>query len=368
MAAAALDCDDHNTTGVRVETDRNKTSNNDTTNASSIGPDTTTNYPKSGGSSLTGQTIEVDTSLRRQTVALPPKLGWKSGVDGGSKSDKESGAASRKNMITESNGNESAVLNSTPNNRPSTTTLANTCHPPSHPLPVIEPHQASPADHSSDKSGSSSRQVSTRSNTTNEDKMPTHIPMPPYNSEPPQNNAGSSKAMRWEKFCEICGVGHDGTYGSGRFCTSRCARTMGGLARMKKKGSVAEHKEGSISKNAHNGHEQKKQQGKGSKKTSYLNELLENHIANHPNPTEPATPAPDIVPCPVRGAVEVTQEYERVPEICIAGDGAPGESSSMRTKAVIGVGSTIEHSESRRKVKKKHGGIPIKALLNPVIP
>jgi len=30
--------------------------------------------------------------------------------------------------------------------------------------------------------------------------------------------------------CEICRRSHDASYGSGRFCSSKCARTMGGNA------------------------------------------------------------------------------------------------------------------------------------------
>lgn len=37
------------------------------------------------------------------------------------------------------------------------------------------------------------------------------------------------------KPCEVCGAEHDGTFGAGRFCSSRCARTVGGLAHRKKR-------------------------------------------------------------------------------------------------------------------------------------
>lgn len=35
--------------------------------------------------------------------------------------------------------------------------------------------------------------------------------------------------------CEICTKEHDGTFGAGRFCSSRCARTVGGIAHKKKR-------------------------------------------------------------------------------------------------------------------------------------
>lgn len=35
--------------------------------------------------------------------------------------------------------------------------------------------------------------------------------------------------------CELCGRGHDATFGAGRFCSSRCARTVGGLAHRRKR-------------------------------------------------------------------------------------------------------------------------------------
>lgn len=37
------------------------------------------------------------------------------------------------------------------------------------------------------------------------------------------------------KQCETCGSCHDGSFGAGRFCSSRCARTVGGLAHRKKR-------------------------------------------------------------------------------------------------------------------------------------
>lgn len=35
--------------------------------------------------------------------------------------------------------------------------------------------------------------------------------------------------------CELCGRPHDATFGAGRFCSSRCARTVGGLAHRRKR-------------------------------------------------------------------------------------------------------------------------------------
>lgn len=37
------------------------------------------------------------------------------------------------------------------------------------------------------------------------------------------------------KQCETCGIDHDGSFGAGRFCSSRCARTVGGLAHRRKR-------------------------------------------------------------------------------------------------------------------------------------
>lgn len=34
--------------------------------------------------------------------------------------------------------------------------------------------------------------------------------------------------------CEICGKEHDGSFGRGRFCSSGCARRVGGMARTRK--------------------------------------------------------------------------------------------------------------------------------------
>lgn len=39
----------------------------------------------------------------------------------------------------------------------------------------------------------------------------------------------------YQKKCETCSTVHDGTFGAGRFCSSRCARTVGGLAHRKKR-------------------------------------------------------------------------------------------------------------------------------------
>lgn len=39
----------------------------------------------------------------------------------------------------------------------------------------------------------------------------------------------------YKKRCETCSATHDGSFGAGRFCSSRCARTVGGLAHRKKR-------------------------------------------------------------------------------------------------------------------------------------
>jgi hypothetical protein len=45
----------------------------------------------------------------------------------------------------------------------------------------------------------------------------------------------TSSLSAFRKSCETCGVEHDGSFGAGRFCSSRCARTVGGLAHRKKR-------------------------------------------------------------------------------------------------------------------------------------
>jgi hypothetical protein len=45
----------------------------------------------------------------------------------------------------------------------------------------------------------------------------------------------TSSLSVFRKSCETCGVEHDGSFGAGRFCSSRCARTVGGLAHRKKR-------------------------------------------------------------------------------------------------------------------------------------
>jgi len=39
----------------------------------------------------------------------------------------------------------------------------------------------------------------------------------------------------YHKRCETCSTAHDGSFGAGRFCSSRCARTVGGLANRKRR-------------------------------------------------------------------------------------------------------------------------------------
>lgn len=45
----------------------------------------------------------------------------------------------------------------------------------------------------------------------------------------------SNAASPGSKKCEMCGRGHDATFGAGRFCSSKCARTVGGLAHRRKR-------------------------------------------------------------------------------------------------------------------------------------
>lgn len=42
-------------------------------------------------------------------------------------------------------------------------------------------------------------------------------------------------AYVYHKRCETCSTAHDGSFGAGRFCSSRCARTVGGLANRKRR-------------------------------------------------------------------------------------------------------------------------------------
>lgn len=44
-----------------------------------------------------------------------------------------------------------------------------------------------------------------------------------------------SPSAQYKKRCETCSTEHDGSFGAGRFCSSRCARTVGGLAHRKKR-------------------------------------------------------------------------------------------------------------------------------------
>lgn len=45
----------------------------------------------------------------------------------------------------------------------------------------------------------------------------------------------AAAASSYKKRCETCETTHDGSFGAGRFCSSRCARTVGGLAHRKKR-------------------------------------------------------------------------------------------------------------------------------------
>lgn len=353
-----------NRAGVRIDTDQNYASTNSTINATGTGPNTTSTNLDSGHSSQAGKPMEFSTPLPSQTLGLPIKLGWKSRIDGRLKLNKSSIAASRTNMKAEINDNESATPNSTSNKKARTTTVAKSLNRPPYPIPVIDLSEVPTAGHGPDNPVRGSEQVVARPNATKQCEMPVPIPMPPYISDPSQENGGDSEETKPR--CEICGVGQDGSYGSGRFCSSRCARTMGGIARMKKK-EPEDKNEGTKPNKTKKRKERKKKQDnpKASKKSSWLTEMMEKHIANLPKKTGPAAPTPEIVPRPVQGAAGVLQEHERVQAMSIACDGAPRGSSSMRTKAVIGVGSTTEQPKVRREVKKKQGGIPIKALLNP---
>lgn len=51
-----------------------------------------------------------------------------------------------------------------------------------------------------------------------------------------------------ERRCETCNKRHDGTFGAGRFCSSRCARTVGGLAHRRKRAQERSMRRHSISR------------------------------------------------------------------------------------------------------------------------
>lgn len=58
--------------------------------------------------------------------------------------------------------------------------------------------------------------------------MPSTLP-------PPRILPRAQAAPMYQKKCEMCARPHSGTFGAGRFCSSRCARTVGGLAHRKKR-------------------------------------------------------------------------------------------------------------------------------------
>lgn len=64
------------------------------------------------------------------------------------------------------------------------------------------------------------------------------LPFGPLSEQPgyiPILPRTSSASEMFEKICETCNASHDGSFGAGRFCSSRCARTVGGLAHRKKR-------------------------------------------------------------------------------------------------------------------------------------
>lgn len=58
------------------------------------------------------------------------------------------------------------------------------------------------------------------------------------------------------RLCETCEKSHDGTFGAGRFCSSRCARTVGGLAHRKKRALERSKKQEAGAKNRIHHHNQ----------------------------------------------------------------------------------------------------------------
>ena len=62
----------------------------------------------------------------------------------------------------------------------------------------------------------------------------------------PRTNAAGSI---YKKRCETCLTTHDGSFGAGRFCSSRCARTVGGLAHRKKRMLERESKQKAVREN-----------------------------------------------------------------------------------------------------------------------
>lgn len=64
------------------------------------------------------------------------------------------------------------------------------------------------------------------------------LPQGPFSDHPgyiPILPRTSTASGLFEKRCETCNATHDGSFGAGRFCSSRCARTVGGLAHRKKR-------------------------------------------------------------------------------------------------------------------------------------
>mmetsp|Transcript_9880 Transcript_9880/g.20765 ORF Transcript_9880/g.20765 Transcript_9880/m.20765 type:complete len:179 (+) Transcript_9880:159-695(+) len=61
-----------------------------------------------------------------------------------------------------------------------------------------------------------------------------HEAAPTVGSSPrtqaPRAGATTGASLSQMKSCEQCGGPHDGSYASGRFCSPRCARTVGGIA------------------------------------------------------------------------------------------------------------------------------------------
>jgi hypothetical protein len=66
------------------------------------------------------------------------------------------------------------------------------------------------------------------------DPSPPLLP-PPLIPFAPILPRSAPSSLQYRKACETCGCAHDGSFGAGRFCSSRCARTVGGLAHRRKR-------------------------------------------------------------------------------------------------------------------------------------
>lgn len=232
---------------VEMVTDGDSTPSGTTPNTPTARSASTSPCPEFGSDPQTSQSMSTVMTVHNSAMGLHSELGPRSSHTDLPHGNNATGRLNSTGMaITPSLIHPRTMMDS-----PNTAILANASSAIISPHPVTAALQRATASSSSRVETADATALLPRPGTPVRNSQGQYAFILPYNIHPIFINSETPGPQSYKKFCELCGVDHDGSYATGRFCSSRCARLVGGLAHRRRRLIDREMKQRNISKNDH---------------------------------------------------------------------------------------------------------------------